>query len=64
MLEARELMQECVSNGERSSGFREFCGMVPGVALLPGGAGYRLYIESLFDELSTEVKVLFDRRDL
>jgi len=24
---------------------------------------YRLYIESLFDELSTEVKVLFDRRD-
>jgi hypothetical protein len=33
------------------------------VALLPDGAGYRLYIESLFDELSTEVKVLFDRRD-
>ena len=29
----------------------------------PDGSGYRLYIESLFDELSTEVKVLFDRRD-
>ena len=28
-----------------------------------GEAGYRLYLESLFDELSTEVKVLFDRRD-
>ena len=37
--------------------------MAPGVALLPDAAGYRLYIESLFDELSTEVKVLFDRRD-
>ena len=25
--------------------------------------GYRLYLECIFDELSTEVKVLFDRRD-
>ena len=29
----------------------------------PDGSGYRLYLECLFDELSTEVKVLFDRRD-
>lgn len=63
MLEARELVQECLTKGEQSAGFREFCGMAPGVALLPESAGYRLYIESLFDELSTEVKVLFDRRD-
>lgn len=63
MLEARELVQECVSNGDQSVGYREFCGMAPGVALLPDVSGYRLYIESLFDELSTEVKVLFDRRD-
>jgi hypothetical protein len=63
MLEARELVQECVSRGEESAGYREFCGMAPGLPLLPAGAGYRLYIESLFDELSTEVKVLFDRRD-
>jgi hypothetical protein len=63
MLEARELVQECITKGEQSIGYREFCGMAPGVALLPEGAGYRLYIESLFDELSTEVKVLFDRRD-
>jgi hypothetical protein len=63
MLEARELLQECITRGEQSSGFREFCGLAPGVALLPEGAGYRLYIESLFDELSTEVKILFDRRD-
>jgi hypothetical protein len=63
MLEARELVQECITKGEQSAGYAEFCGLAPGVALLPESAGYRLYIESLFDELSTEVKVLFDRRD-
>ncbi|TXH34389.1 MAG: hypothetical protein E6Q92_12975 [Burkholderiaceae bacterium] len=63
MLEARDLVQECITKGEQSSGYREFCGMAPGLPLLPDSAGYRLYIESLFDELSTEVKVLFDRRD-
>jgi hypothetical protein len=63
MLEARELVQPCITKGEQSAGYREFCGLAPGVALLPESAGYRLYIESLFDELSTEVKVLFDRRD-
>jgi len=63
MLEARELVQECITKGEQSAGYREFCGMAPGLPLLPESAGYRLYLESLFDELSTEVKVLFDRRD-
>jgi hypothetical protein len=63
MLEARDLVQECITKGERSSGYREFCGMAPGIALLEDGIGYRRYIESLFDELTTEVKVLFDRRD-
>lgn len=63
MLEARGLLQECITKGDQSAGYREFCGMAPGVALLTDGAGYRLYVESLFDELSTEVKVLFDRRD-
>lgn len=63
MLEARQLVQECITKGEQSAGYREFCGMAPGVALLPDSAGYRLYIESLFDEFSTEIRVLFDRRD-
>ncbi|ODT04868.1 MAG: hypothetical protein ABS52_01565 [Gemmatimonadetes bacterium SCN 70-22] len=63
MLEARRLVQECITRGDKSAGYREFCGMAPGLLLLPDSAGYRLYIESLFDELSTEVKVLFDRRD-
>jgi len=63
LLEARGLVQECVTRGEQSSGYAEFTSMAPGVALLPAGQGYRLYLESLFDELSTEIKVLFDRRD-
>lgn len=63
MLEARELVQECITKGEQSAGYRELCGLAAGVALLPESTGYRIYIESLFDELSTEVKVLFDRRD-
>src|ERR1700674_2918779 len=63
MLEARELVQECITKGEQSAGYREFCGMAPGLALLPDAAGYRIYVASLFDELSTEMKVLFDRRD-
>jgi hypothetical protein len=62
MLEARGLVQQCISRGEQSAGFKEFCGLAPGLVQLPDH-GYRLYIESLFDELSTEVKVLFDRRD-
>jgi hypothetical protein len=63
MLEARELVQECISRGEQSGGYKEFCGLASGLALLPDAAGYRLYVESLFDELSVEIKVLFDRRD-
>lgn len=62
MLEARDLVQECISRGDASSGFTEFCGLAPGVRF-PDGSGYRLYLECIFDELSTEVKVLFDRRD-
>jgi hypothetical protein len=62
MLEARELVQECVSRGEQSAGFKEFSGLAPGLVQLPDH-GYRTYVECIFDELSTEVKVLFERRD-
>ena len=61
MLEARGLVRQCVSKGEESAGYREFHMLAPSVPTLPGG--YRLYLESVFDELSTEVKVLFDRHD-
>jgi hypothetical protein len=60
LLEARGLVQECVSRGPQSSGFAEFGLLAPGLKDLPDD-GYRLYLESLFDEISTEVGVLFDR---
>lgn len=62
VLEARKLVQECISRGEDSLGFNEFTGLAPGLAQLPD-KGYRLYIESLFDEIGRSVRVLFDRRD-
>jgi hypothetical protein len=62
MLEARDLVQECITKGEQSSGFKEFTGLAPGLTSLPDH-GYRIYIESLFDEIGREVGVLFDRRD-
>ena len=62
MLEARQLVQECISRGEESRGFKEFTGLAPGLLQLPD-RGYRIYIESLYDEIGREVRVLFDRRD-
>ena len=62
MLEARQLVQECVSRGDQSAGFKEFAGLAPGLLQSPDHS-YRLYIETLCDEMSREVKVLFDRRD-
>jgi hypothetical protein len=62
MLEARKLVQECISRGEESAGFKEFCGLAPGLVQVQD-KGYRLYIESLLDELGRQVKVLFNRRD-
>jgi hypothetical protein len=62
MLEARGLVQQCVSKGDQSSGFKEFTGLAPGLSDLPD-KGYQLYLECLFDELGTDVKVLFDRRE-
>ena len=62
MLEARELVQECISRGAQSAGFKEFTGLAPGLVQLPDH-GYRVYIESLFDEIGREVRVLFERRD-
>ena len=62
MLEARGLVQQCVSKGDQSGGFKEFTGLAPGLSEL-SDKGYQLYLECLFDELGTEVNVLFDRRD-
>jgi hypothetical protein len=63
MLEQRGLVQECITRGTESRGFAEFCLLAEGLKTLPNGEGYRLYLECIFDELSAEIKVLFDRRD-
>lgn len=63
MLEARKLVQECVSKGEDSSGFKEFTALAPGLVVVEN-KGYQLYIEALFEEIGQEVKVLFERRDV
>src|ERR1039458_4015537 len=60
-VEATVYRDDCC--GLASHAFRRSRASAPGLALLPTAAGYRLYIESLFDEFSTEIKVLFDRRD-
>ena len=62
MLEARQLVQECISKGEESSGYKEYAALAPGLVSLDDH-GYRSYIESIFDEICREVRVLFDRRD-
>ena len=62
MLETRNRVQERVSKGDESSGFKEFAILAPGLVTVKG-EGYRLYIETLFDDIGQEVKVLFDRRD-
>src|SRR5690606_4547175 len=60
LLEARGLVQECVSRGMDSKGFAEFGLLAPGLKDLEDH-GYRLYLESLFDEIGTEIGVLFGR---
>lgn len=62
MMEARQLVKECVSRGADSAGFKEFGGLAPGLALLPD-KGYRIYLECLWDEIGREVGVLFNRSD-
>jgi hypothetical protein len=62
MMEARGLMQECVSGGQDSSGFKEFIGLASGLGVLPD-KGYRLYLECLCDEIDREVGILFNRFD-
>lgn len=62
MLEARGLIQECVSKGDQSSGFKEFCGLAQSLSVNEGA--YALYLGCIFDELAVEVKVLFDRQEI
>jgi len=62
LMEARELVRPCVSEGLESAGFQEFTAIAP--ALLADEEGsYRLFLQSIFEDVSREVKVLFNPRD-
>jgi hypothetical protein len=50
ILEARELVQECVSRGDASSGFAEFCGLAPALKTADG-LGYPEFIVGVLQRL-------------
>jgi hypothetical protein len=60
MAEARGFLLESVANGHTSRGFQLYR-QLAGHALGETGDAYRHYLFSLFDELSAELPVLFDR---
>lgn len=60
LCEERGLLIECVRKGTASDGFRLF-EQVSGGALGSRYETYRVFLESVFDELSLDLGVLFDR---
>jgi hypothetical protein len=60
MAEARGILIESVANGYNSKGFQLYARLA-GIALGETGDAYRSYLFSLFDELSLDLQVLFDR---
>jgi len=63
MAERRGLVRECISQGLQSEGLRELADCAPGLHAAVEDGGYRLLLEALMDEISLDLKVLFDRRD-
>ena len=62
LMEARELVRPCVSEGLESTGFLEFSAVAQGL-LADQESSYRLYLESIFEDVSRELRALFDPRD-
>lgn len=62
LMEARELVRPCVSGGLESEGFQEFTAVAQGLLADQEGA-YRLYLETIFEDVSRELRALFDPRD-
>jgi hypothetical protein len=60
MAEARELVIESIAQGTKSKGFQLYTRLA-GSALGETGEAYVCYLFSLFDELSIDLPVLFDR---
>ncbi|MCP9822927.1 BREX-1 system adenine-specific DNA-methyltransferase PglX [Cyanobium sp. L1E-Cus] len=62
LMEARELVRPCVSGGLESEGFQEFTAVAQGL-LVEQESSYRLYLETIFEDVSRELRALFDPRD-
>ena len=62
LMEARELVRTCVSGGLESAGFLEFTAVAQGL-LADQESSYRLYLETIFEDVSRELRALFDPRD-
>ena len=62
LMEARELVRPCVSGGLESEGFIEFTAVAQGL-LADQESSYRLFLETIFEDLSRELRALFDPRE-
>jgi len=62
MMEARKLIPQSIGARAESRGFKEFAQVAPAVCRGEPDGGYRRYLELMFDEVSAEIRVLFDRR--
>lgn len=62
LMEGRELVRLCVSGGLESAGFLEFTAVAQGL-LANQESSYRLYLETVFEDVSRELRALFDPRD-
>ncbi|GGC16572.1 hypothetical protein GCM10011363_36250 [Marivita lacus] len=60
MAEARGLLMESVGNGYQAKGFQLYIRLA-GTGLGETGDAYRIYLQSVFDELSQDLPGLFDR---
>lgn len=58
---SRGLIQESVAKGKESRGVQLFQRVSPEACRGEPDGGYRLYLDALFDDLSRELDVLFDR---
>ncbi|WP_420447243.1 hypothetical protein [Candidatus Palauibacter sp.] len=55
VLEGRDLVPKCLSEGDNSSGFRLFRQVETSVGQGEGDGGYRAFLELLFDDCASEV---------
>ena len=62
LMEARELVRPCVSGGMESAGFLEFTAVAQGL-LADQESSYRLYLETIFEDVSRELRACYGRNE-